>query len=71
MKPNFYIEDILDLFDAVQRAEIFADQKTFCDAIPKFDVEIINQKHRSEKGNSNFDLKHFIDENFDFKKDNS
>ena len=69
MQSNFYIEDIFELFEAIQRAELFADQKTFCDAVPKFDVEIINQKFNIEKENLNFNLKDFVKGNFDFKNE--
>ncbi|SFI17201.1 alpha,alpha-trehalase TreF [Halpernia frigidisoli] len=69
MQTNFHTEAIFELFDAVQTAELFADQKTFCDAIPKFEVEIINQKFSTEKNLKNFDLKDFVNANFDFKNE--
>ncbi|MCG2792987.1 MAG: trehalase [Weeksellaceae bacterium] len=60
MKPNLYIEEFFDLFDAVQRSKIFEDQKVMADAIPLFSISEINEKFRSQKGNQGFDLKEFV-----------
>jgi alpha,alpha-trehalase len=53
-----------ELFTAVQEGHIFADSKTFVDAIPKGDPEAILQCYRREKNNQAFDLRAFVQENF-------
>lgn len=60
MQPNLYIEEIFDLFDAVQKSKIFEDQKDMADAIPAFPTSLINEKYISEKDNEEFDLKRFV-----------
>lgn len=64
MKTNLYIEDIFNLFEVVQKNEIFKDQKVMTDAIPKNSVEIINEKYQQEIEDPRFDLKQFVLEHF-------
>ena len=66
MQPNLYIEDIFDLFDAVQRSEIFEDQKVMADAIPMFPISEIKENFEIEKNKENFDLKEFVLKYFKF-----
>ncbi len=66
MANSLNVEDIQELFDAIQRAEIFEDQKTMTDAIPLKDINEINQLYLHNKGNDNFDLRLFVKENFTF-----
>jgi alpha,alpha-trehalase len=57
----FYLSE---LFKAVQMSAIFPDSKTFCDYIPNFDLEEIEQKYLDSHQTLNFDLKQFIKINF-------
>jgi len=66
MRPNLYIEEIFDLFDAVQKSKIFEDQKDMADAIPMLSISEINEKYNSEKDNVGFDLKEFVLRHFKF-----
>jgi len=66
MRPNLYIEEIFDLFDAVQKSKIFEDQKDMADAIPMFSISEINENYKSEKDNERFDLKAFVVKHFKF-----
>lgn len=66
MKNPLYINEIQSLFNDVQRAKIFADQKTMPDAVPLHPVSEINEKYEQEKGNENFDLREFVHANFNF-----
>lgn len=52
------------LFNAVQESRIFSDSKTFVDAIPKTDPDIIRQKYRNNKTDDDFDLRAFIKTHF-------
>lgn len=65
----YNIEDIFELFDRVQREEIFSDQKKMADAIPLFEIKEINKKYHEEKRHGGFNLKQFVLENFKFPKD--
>ncbi|EJL73891.1 trehalase family glycosidase [Chryseobacterium populi] len=66
MNTQLYIKDIHTLFDDVQRAEIFEDQKMMTDAVPLFSISEINEKYEKEKYEKDFDLKDFVLSNFDF-----
>lgn len=66
MNRPFYIQDIQDLFDDVQRSGIFSDQKMMTDAVPLFPVEEINAKYKREKQRPDFSLRIFIFSNFEF-----
>ncbi|MDR3106268.1 MAG: alpha,alpha-trehalase [Yokenella regensburgei] len=52
------------LFNDVQSARLFPDQKTFADAIPNSDPLMILADYRMQKSQSSFDLRHFVDVNF-------
>lgn len=56
------------LFDAVQRSEFYSDQKTFADAVPKYDPSSILADWRIQKKLSGFNLKYFIENNFTMQK---
>ncbi|MCU6669846.1 alpha,alpha-trehalase [Enterobacteriaceae bacterium H4N4] len=58
--------DILlgSLFNDVQRAKLFPDQKTFADAVPKNDPQTILADYQMQRKQTGFDLKHFVDTNF-------
>src|SRR6476619_4194859 len=53
-----------DLFKEVQLKKIFPDNKTFVDAVPKAAPEVILKKYEATKGDSSFDLKTFVTDNF-------
>lgn len=52
------------LFHAVQAAKTFPDQKTFADAVPKFNPVSILADWQMQRKQRNFDLHHFVDTNF-------
>ena len=52
------------LFNDVQSAKLFPDQKTFADAVPKSDPLMILADYRMQKSQTSFDLRHFVDMNF-------
>ncbi len=62
-----HVTDYKELFDTVQKLQFFSDQKAFVDFVPKYNQtpnEILS-KYRSVKSNEDFDLYHFITNNFD------
>ncbi|SAE60354.1 trehalase [Enterobacter cloacae] len=52
------------LFSDVQSAKLFADQKTFADAVPNSDPLTILADYRMQRRQSGFDLRHFVEVNF-------
>ncbi|PKH26368.1 alpha,alpha-trehalase [Enterobacterales bacterium CwR94] len=52
------------LFDAVQAAKLFPDQKTFADALPRSNPASILADWQMQKSQNNFDLKRFVSTNF-------
>jgi alpha,alpha-trehalase len=52
------------LFNDIQSARLFPDQKTFADAVPKSDPLMILADYRMQKNQTSFDLRHFVDVNF-------
>lgn len=52
------------LFNDVQSAKLFPDQKTFADAVPKTDPLMILADYRMQRNQRSFDLRHFVDVNF-------
>lgn len=64
MNQPLNLEDIQTLFEAVQNAQIFSDQKAMADAVPLFSVSNIMDKYRQSKDHLGFDLKKFILANF-------
>ncbi|MDQ0067752.1 trehalase family glycosidase [Chryseobacterium lathyri] len=66
MNKQLYIKEIQALFDVVQRAQIFEDQKMMTDAVPMFPVSEINAEYNKKKSSEGFDLKDFVMANFDF-----
>ncbi|AUX93226.1 alpha,alpha-trehalase TreA [Mixta gaviniae] len=52
------------LYHAVQSANLFPDQKTFADAVPKFNPSSILADWQMQKNQRNFDLRRFVDSNF-------
>ncbi|KGT93210.1 alpha,alpha-trehalase TreA [Enterobacter cancerogenus] len=57
------------LFNAVQQAKFYPDQKTFADAVPKYNPSSILADWQMQKSQRNFDLKHFVDANFTLPKE--
>ena len=53
-----------ELFKAVQMSDIFSDSKTFCDYIPNFPIEEIQEKYLQYYQTLNFDLNQFVKDNF-------
>ncbi|MFS2223924.1 alpha,alpha-trehalase TreA [Pantoea sp. B65] len=52
------------LYHAVQSAKFFPDQKTFADAVPKYNPSSILADWQMQKSQRNFDLRHFVSANF-------
>ena len=52
------------LFNDVQSAKLFPDQKTFAHAVPKSDPLMILADYRMQHTQSSFDLRHFVEMNF-------
>ncbi|MGE0772176.1 MAG: alpha,alpha-trehalase TreF [Cyclobacteriaceae bacterium] len=53
-----------ELFHEVQMAAIFPDSKTFADCVPNEPIEEILRKYDIEKMEPGFDLKTFVEQNF-------
>ncbi|TWI55591.1 alpha,alpha-trehalase [Pseudomonas duriflava] len=53
-----------ELFQAVQQQWVFDDQKHFVDALPLRDPARIRADYLAQRDRSGFDLKRFVDENF-------
>lgn len=53
-----------DLFVAVQTAQVYPDQKTFVDALPKAAPAVIVQAYQAQKNAPGFSLKAFVDQYF-------
>lgn len=52
------------LFEAVQLSDIFPDNKTFVDAEPRRDPQLIMRDYNEQKNNPSFNLKQFVLINF-------
>jgi len=52
------------LFEAVQLSNIFPDSKTFVDATPNRNPELIIKDYNDQKDKPSFDLKQFVNDNF-------
>ena len=52
------------LFEAVQLSDIFPDNKTFVDAVPRRDPALIMKDYVAAKDKAGFDLKQFVSDNF-------
>ena len=63
--PAFVLKN---LFIDVQNSGMFADSKTFADAIPKSHPEFILNRYNVEKKTTDFDLERFVHQNFHFFK---
>ena len=59
------IHELGELFELVQMNNIYGDGKTFPDCIPKKDLEQIKIDFNKLKNEKEFDLKKFVNENFD------
>src|SRR5450432_803028 len=59
------IYDLKELFEAVQLSAVLEDGKTFVDCIPKYSLEEIETKYQQQKARQEFDLKAFVDSNFE------
>lgn len=53
-----------ELFEAVQRDQVFTDQKHFVDALPKRAPAQIRADYLAQSQGSGFDLKNFVSDNF-------
>ncbi len=53
-----------ELFVAVQTAQVYPDQKTFVDTVPKADPAVILLAYRAQKDVPGFSLKAFVDQYF-------
>lgn len=59
-----HLKDIFPLFDTAQKAEIFNDQKTMADAIPKYPISQIMKRFHEKFDMDAEELKEFVSENF-------
>ncbi len=57
--------DLGDLFVDVQMSRVFPDSKTFVDCIPKRPVEKILEDYHRHMNDRKFDLKAFVEDNFE------
>jgi alpha,alpha-trehalase len=69
-QPIRYIHELGELFEAVQLANVFPDNKTFPDCTPKGinneeSLQEIKIKYAEQKNLSEFDLRTFVLQNFD------
>lgn len=53
-----------ELFEAVQREQVFTDQKHFVDALPNRDPAQIRADYLAQRGSEGFDIKAFVKDNF-------
>lgn len=53
------------LFRAVQEQRVFEDAKTFADAVPTEDSELIRERFDERSGAPGFDLREFVERHFD------
>lgn len=53
-----------ELFEAVQRQQVFSDQKHFVDALPKREPAQIRADYLARRADAGFDLKAFVKDNF-------
>ncbi|MGD2131067.1 MAG: alpha,alpha-trehalase TreF [Lysobacterales bacterium] len=63
--PSTPDQDYAELFVAVQAARVFADSKTFVDAVPVEDPATILAAYRAQSGRPGFDLAQFVEAHFD------
>jgi alpha,alpha-trehalase len=54
-----------ELFEAVQLSSVFADSKTFPDAVPRFAADVIMAAYRAEHRKAGFDLRAFVTRYFE------
>lgn len=59
------IHELGELFEVVQLQNILGDGKTFPDCVPKRSPEEINNDYHQKKKTSGFDLKNFVEQNFE------
>lgn len=53
-----------ELFEAVQREQVFTDQKHFVDALPNRDPAQIRADYLDRRNRDGFDIKAFVKDNF-------
>lgn len=53
------------LFADVQLAALYPDSKTFADARPRSEPSAIVARYRAERGGAGFDLRRFVEQNFE------
>lgn len=63
--PSTPDQDYAELFEAVQAGRLFADSKSFVDAVPREDPATILAAYRAQSGRPGFDLARFVDAHFD------
>ncbi len=68
IEPIAYEVSFKGLFEDVQLSGVFPDSKTFVDCTPRFSVEKIMENYTSKKELDGFDLKEFVNENFELPK---
>lgn len=59
-----YIQVHSELFEVVQKSEVFRDSKTFVDCIPEDEPALILHRFQEQCDTDDFDLKQFVDDNF-------
>ncbi len=58
------VHQLEGLFSAVQLQQVFPDGKTFPDCLPKYPLQVINDKYISQQALPSFSLQAFVQENF-------
>ena len=59
------VYDLKELFEVVQLTAVLNDGKTFPDCVAKLPLETIEEKYLAERNLPGFNLKHFVENNFD------
>jgi len=65
MQTQLNIFDCHPLFEDVQLQPVFPDGKTFVDCVPRYSLQVINEKYTAQKDNAGFNLGDFVADNFD------
>lgn len=69
-KSGFLLAESLgELYEDVQQSALFADSKTFMDAVPKEQVQQVVEVYRAKKQGSSFDLASFVADHFALPKE--
>jgi len=68
-QPQAPDQTLQPLFQQVQRAQLFPDQKTFADAVPRMSPAAVLTAWQDARAQPGFDLRRFVDSHFDLPAD--